>query len=906
MMFGKLNRAPFVAGFGFAALAVACNSAYAQEGGVEPGANAASGVLEEVEVRGIRRSIETAMDIKRDSINAVDAIAAEDVGKMPDQNVAESLQRIPGVTIERNGGDGQFVSVRGLGPDFNAVTINGRTLATDNIGRAFSFDVLPSELITGAEVYKSPIASTNGASIGATIDIKTIRPLDQDEFVGAVSIKNVFNELADSNNPSLSGLLSYRNEEGTFGVAVAASYVSRETRTDNFAISAGHTMRSSDGFFAGRLGDGVAEFSNIDTPSNIAPTFMLREDDRIGFNAAIQFRPSEDVTHTIDALYTSLDQVNHDVGLAFDFSGGTLVENTVANGSAVYQKLEGGFVDEIVYHRERPSETKMLGYNLEWINDDLTLDFDVSYSEATIDDPVNDWFTTVRRNNMTLWYDRSSGSPIYDYGFSSPDYANAATDVNNVGGHYVNIGGSALNDKTFEVKLDGKWEADSGLVAYAGIAAQNREKTKTQFGMGFDVQCAFCGGTDVYGQMPSNLFAPTGLTFFEGTSGNFVRDWIDYDVREYTEALRAYPGPYVVWMDTDGYSDPVFQPEGSSVVKEDVINAYFMVDFETELAGMPMAVNTGVRIESTDFSSNGAAQTVLSAVPNGTGQNIITLSDVVPVGFEGDYVDILPSLNVRLNLTDDLVARFAASRVMTRPTLDDLSPAQFILSNPGNESITRGNPDLLPFRASQADLGLEWYFAEYGMLSFTTFYKNIDSFVTQRTSPVTVDQVVFQVTEPENGDGATVSGFEIGYRQMLEFLPIEGFGVEASYTNVSTTADFANEVTGVNYGLEGLSENSYSAVAFYEQNGLSARLAYTYRDEFLQVAFGRNGDPEIFDAYDQLDGSVSYEVTDNLMLMLEALNLTDSDEFIYSTTSNRTKEFRNTGRRFTAGLRYRF
>jgi len=344
------------------------------------------------------------------------------------------------------------------------------------------------------------------------------------------------------------------------------------------------------------------------------------------------------------------------------------------------------------------------------------------------------------------------------------------------------------------------------------------------------------------------------------------------------------------------------------VVEEDVISGYLMFDYETEIADMPLSVNTGIRVESTEFSSNGAAQTVLSAKPSGTGQNIITLSDVVPVGFDGDYIDILPSLNVKLGLTDQLIARFAASRVMTRPTLSDLSPAQTILTNPGNESITRGNPDLEPFRASQLDLGLEWYFSEFGLLSASAFYKNIDSFVALRTTPEQVDEVVFQVTEPDNGEGAEVKGIEIGYRQVFDFLPspFDGFGAEASYTRVTSDADFANAVTGVNYGLEGLSENSYSLTGFYEKGPLQARLAYTYRDNFLQVAFGRNGDPEFFDDYDQLDGSISYEVNDNFTLMLEALNLTDSDEFIYSSTTDRTKEYRTTGRRFTVGFRVRY
>jgi TonB-dependent receptor len=867
--------------------------------------------IEVIEVRGMLKTIKEAISIKRESINSVDAIAAEDVGKMPDQNVAESLQRIPGVTIERNNGDGQLISVRGLGPDYNAVTLNGRTLATDNQGRAFSFDVLPSELITGAKVYKSPTAKLNGASIGATIDITTLRPLAQDEFVTAFSIKDFYNDLSESHSPSLSGLVSYRNEESTFGASLVVSYLERESRIDNFVIGAGHVPRSSTagGFFEGRLAPDVEDFTDVDTPSNVNPLFQLTNDKRLGINAAVQYMPSDDITMTVDVLYSHLDQDEHESGLAYDFSGGTLLKQIVENNSAVYQKFENGFVDQTVWLRERPSETQMIGYNLEWVKDKFTYSFDVAYSKATVEGgPENNWFTTIRRTGMTLEYDRRTGSPIYDFSVSHPDYDNAATDVNNIGGHFVEIGGTEFEDETLEYKFDVEWDSYDDIVVNAGISKQQRKKTQTQFGVPFDVMCAFCGG-EVYGPMPSDIFTATDLNWFPSYGGDVEREWVDYDVKEYIEALRAFDGPYADFLpNSTGYEDPTFQPEGSSKVKEDVWIGYLMFDYETELSGMPFAINTGVRIESTKFTSNGAAQTVLSAKPNGLGQTIIELSDVVPVGFEGDYLDILPSLNMRLSLSEDLLLRLTSSSVMTRPTLSDLSPAQHILSNPGNEAISRGNPDLDPFRASQIDLGLEWYFNQYGLLSGSIFYKNIDSFVSDQTTPEQIDEVVFQVTVPENGDGATVQGFELGYSQVFSNLPapFDGLGVEASYTMVSSDADFSNAVTGVNYGLEGLSENSYSLVGFYEKGPVQARIAYTYRDNFLQTAFGRNGDPEFFDEYDQLDGSISYAINDHFTLQFEALNLTDSEEFIYSTTPDRTKEFRKTGRRFVVGVRARF
>jgi TonB-dependent receptor len=419
--------------------------------------------------------------------------------------------------------------------------------------------------------------------------------------------------------------------------------------------------------------------------------------------------------------------------------------------------------------------------------------------------------------------------------------------------------------------------------------------------MPFGQQCAYCNSDRV---LPESLFSPTNRNFFDGSGGgDIIRDWVYYDPQELVNAVDAFAS-----QDGITFDPAIPSPSGSSVVDEDVLIGFLMADIETSLGDMPLAVNLGVRIEDTDYTSTGASRTVLSARPTGGGQNEIVVSEVVPVGFEGDYTDILPSLNARLSLTDELILRFATSRVMTRPTLSDLSPRQSIQTNPGNETIRRGNPDLDPFRASQVEAGLEWYFDDLSLLSFAAFYKNIDSFVTLVTTPQQVDEVTFQVTVPDNGEGATVHGFELGYRQVFPDLPSfwSGLGVQSSFTYADSDASYTNDVIGVSYGLEGLSKYSYSVVGFYEEGPVTARLAWTWRDEFLAVASGRNGEPEYFDAYGQLDFGFSYDFGDNVTMFVDGLNLTDEEEFIYSVTPDRTKEFRITGRRIAAGLRFRF
>jgi iron complex outermembrane receptor protein len=325
---------------------------------------------------------------------------------------------------------------------------------------------------------------------------------------------------------------------------------------------------------------------------------------------------------------------------------------------------------------------------------------------------------------------------------------------------------------------------------------------------------------------------------------------------------------------------------------------------------MPLAVNTGFRVEITNFTSEGAGQTVLSARPNGTGQNVIVLSGLTPLHFSGHYTDILPSLNARLSLTDTLILRAAASRVVSRPTLTDLSPAQSITSNPGNERITRGNPDLLPFRASQFEFGLEWYFNPDSIAAATGFYKSIDSFITRGVSTQLVDQVSFIIDQPVNGKGASVQGVELSYRTIFNSLPspFDGLGTQVSYTYTDSNANYFNaaKAGAAHYTLQGLSKNSFTFVGFYEKGPLQTRLSYTWRDHYLVAPQTQTGVPQFSDTYKQLDAGVQYSINDHIILTADAVNLTNSKEFTYANVLQNTQTYREVGRRYAVGFRAKY
>jgi TonB-dependent receptor len=897
----------------------------------------------DIVVTGIRASQRQSINIKRNAINAVDAIASEDLGKMPDQNVAESLQRVPGITIDRNRGVGNGVTVRGLGPQFNTVTVNGRVIATDGAGREFNFDILPSELIAGASVFKSPQANLNGASIGATVDIRTLRPLDQSSgFNGGGSLRANYDDMSNKKTPSGAAYLTWKSDSGRFGASVVVSYDDKNERTDNFSVGASSYPRSFDDGYYGSVGAAggatcvgsvtngacapridtskVTLFRNVDMYHNFVNQVEFDHRKRLGINGTVQYKATDNLLITVDGLLSHVNDHYHGSGIVPDFSGGTLVNQVVeggtntteiingqaqtvhVGGTAVSETFHDGTVDEIVENRPQKSTTYLIGMNAKWSNGPFTLALDLDASRAKYKDP-DGLFTTVRLKHMDYTYDRRTGSPIAQFTLSNPNYANAATDVDHRLAHYVGPEGQIRDDRLKEAHLDGSWAGDQ-VTAYGGLGYSHRSKKTIGF-LEPNV-CAYCG-SDV--PLPSSLFTPTTFNFFNGGKGGNTANWVDYDTDKLVQTMIGLNSTANPALHSGDFLPITQDPAGSSSVKEKVALGYLMFEFKGDLGELPLAINAGARFEDTNFTSSGFGQTVVSAKPNGTGQNIIVLSPVSPVSFSGHYTDILPSINARLSLTPKLILRAAASRVISRPTLTDLSSAQTITSNPGNERISRGNPNLLPFRASQAETGLEWYYNPDSVVSATLFYKAIDSFITRGVSTQTVDQVTFIVDQPVNGKGATVKGLELNYRTVFKFLPglLDGLGTQLSYTFTDSNADYANAAKqAAHYSLAGLSKNSYSIVAFYEKGPIQLRASYTWRSKYLFTPQTQTGVPEFVDSYSQLDAGVQVSLTKNVILTADATNLTNSNEFHYANVIGNTQEYRSVGRRYSAGVRVRF
>lgn len=927
---------------GLAGAALICASmtdAYAQE----PPSGLPATPLQEVIVTGIRGSQRQAIDIKKEAVNAVDAIASEDLGKMPDQNVAESLQRLPGVTIDRTRGVGNGVTVRGLGPQFNTVTLNGRVLATDGQGREFNFDVLPPELISGADVYKSPQANLNGSSIGATINIHSLRPLEQKVGLqGGGSVRANIDELGGHTTPSGALYATWKSDSGRLGISTVLSYDDKNERTDDFFVGASSAPRSfDDGYYGAatnnggtlcvgsvvagvcnpRIPNNVTLFRNVDMYHNFVNQVEISRRRRSGLDTTIQFDATPELRLTGDALVSYYDEHLHNSGIVPDFSGGTLVNQVVqggtdttemvagqprtvhVGGTAVSESFSKGTVDEIVENLPARSLTELFGANATWTHDALTLSLDIDTSRARYRDP-NGLFTTVRLKNIDYTYDRRTGTPIAAFTVSNPNYSPVATDVNHRLAHYVGAEAQNFDDKINEGRIDAKWDGGDALL-FGGVGYSDRTKGTT--GFTDPTGCGYCG-SDV--PLPSSLFTPTNFNIFGGRGGGNATNWVDYNTNALFDEMQKLNSTADPALHSGPLGPIVPDPAASSQVEEKVGTAYLMAELHSHVGSLPLAVNSGVRVEITNFTSDGNGQTVVSAKPNGTGQNVIVLSGLTPLHFSGHYTDVLPSLNARLNLTDTLLLRAAASRVVSRPTLTDLSSAQNITSNPGNERISRGNPDLLPFRASQFELGLESYFNPDSIAAATFFYKSIDSFITRGVSTQLVDQVSFIIDQPVNGKGASVDGVELNFRTVFSMLPapLDGLGTQISYTYTDSNASYVNPATpeASHYSLQGLSKDSITFVGFYEKGPVQARLAYTWRDHYLVAPQTQTGVPQFNDTYQQLDAGVQYSINSHIILTADAVNLTNSKEFTYANVIENTQTYREVGRRYTVGVRGKF
>ncbi len=907
----------------------------------DPAVDNAAAELEEVVVTGIRRSLRDSAALKRNSSQVVDGISAEDLGKFPDVNVAESLQRITGVAITRTrGGEGQFVTVRGLGEEFNGVTYNNRLIATENNGREFSFDVIASELISGAQVFKSTTSSQGDGSLGGLVNIQSARPLDNPGFRASGSVSTQYENLADDFGLRASGVVSNSWANDTMGILASFSYQQRDARTDvaESIFLVNDVQVDANGIaFAGDLdanGDGLNDESGAailtrDARFNsFAAGLAEQELERIGGTVAFQYTPSDQFSLTLDALYTTFENPSELDQFSFFPSvlAPGLVSNAQLNGANQVVSFDAvPFATEFVGRRaEGDSETIALGANAEWkVGESSYFTLDVAYSEA---DGQRDDFGSAGGSGefFVIGYtdgfiqQRFTGGPVPDVFYTAANTPGAPqvplSDLSPLDArlHFARTDIVEVSDEVFSIKGDYELEIGSTSSLKVGFDFVDREKANTAFN-NIPTQCFFCGYATPFsvGGDPATLFdglTPGNFLSSSGANVNSVFPRLNIDV------LRAAFNGL-----EPGVLDPILDQTASFVVDESVLGAYVQLDFEGTLGELPYRANAGVRFAQTDLTSTGFGNVlsdITSVVQATDGNNqTFTLNSPSAVSVNNDYFDVLPSFNFSVDLTDQWILRSGFSRSLSRPTLTDLSTRFSIAStNVGGEAITRSNPELEAIRSNNFDFSAEWYGEGGTYFSAALFYKDITDFVTQVVTDENVvindvqqqlegggvlqrgpTEFTFRVQEPSNGDTAEIYGIEVGG----QYLASNGLGVAANFTLVESEATSGGNVSQ----LENISDLAANLSLFYEDNKWAARVSYNFRSDYLVGQTFEGGRDEFIDDFQQVDLSVSYYISDSLTLFAEGINVFEEDLFRFSETQDFLETFEINGSRWVFGLR---
>jgi len=883
-----------------------------------------------VVVSGIRASLSSSLTTKRLQDGVVDAVSAEDAGKFPDTNIAESLQRVTGVQIQRNGGEGRYISVRGLGPEFNNVLVNGRTMTSDTGGREFSFDLLSSDLISKALVYKTSQPFLPEGGIGSTVDIQTARPLSGK--VGHSSVVNVSSSW-DSNSkkytPNASGMYSFANADRSFGVTGSLSYTDRASK-QNKAINDAWNYRDVS-MINGDLNSRGLTMADVTTRKLYMPqSYGFQQEDesrkRVVGNLTIQYNPSPTWKMTADGLYSRLDQNNkviafsdwnNPVQLGVKYDQNDQVTSFLRPGSTFYANNpaiagpgtllgEANSNDMIAKGGDRLSVTKAFGLNSKWkVGDEWRIEGDISTSRTTSDS--NDMWVVagmIPKNGDTLTF---GSTPTITFGDN-------IADPNNVSAHAVSNGDVRNTDKLHEGRLSAAWEHEIGYFKGidTGLAHSQRKVDRTKWGN--DAWNAFSG---YHVPLPASLFTVKQMDDFMNTGGKIPSQYLSFDPYAYMNYLNQ-PSLLPQSNDPAYYSDLTRFPNGPMAidytkpsmwaVKEKVSSFY--VDSKWEGSGW--SANAGVRVVRVKSSSTGISRELLSAVksPNDTtfiqvwGPNQVTT-------VENSYNSVLPSANIKFDLRSDMLLRLGASKTETRPTLSQLGVENWYGGRFGDVQTGGGNPYLKPMQSKNFDISYEWYLSKTNYVSAAVFMKKVSDFLETTIVDMRIPQFneIVHDSRVRNGQKGKIKGVEIAGQYAFDTSIgwLQGFGVSANYTYVDATAQRETDnVATPSCGYPGLSPQSYNGSVFYERGDFQARVSYNWRNHFSVDCGGGSTQARNRSAYGQTDASLRYNLTPNLAIYADAINIANSRTHEYAVNQSQFLTLEDVGRRVSVGLRAAF
>ena len=870
--------------------------------------------LETVTVTGFRATLQEAREIKRKAVNEVESIVAEDIGKMPDLNLAESIQRLPGVAMTREGGEGRNITLRGFSPDFTRTTLNGMEVpassdgldsggVTLNASRSFDFHVFAAELFNRVDVQKTQRASLEEGGMAGTVDLFTAKPFDFNGLAIMGSAEEGYNTLTQALDPRLAVMVSDTFAHDKLGVLLSVAVSQRTVHQEGW----GSVLWTSPNKAGDKWDDAATKVTG--TPSNYCGAadalncvyspnlpradFFGNKQKRLGLTASVQFRPVDDMLFTFDALHSELDNDRQNYnsmewllthGPAGGFVGQTPVSFTIAPNGKQLQAASFQNVTSWYEARQQHSVSKFDQYVLsgEWN----------PTNKVTVNSLIGMARDKANRTEVRPYY--RSVPHDFSFDFSKnwlvPDVSFGSYDPNNPANYIDAITGSHRSNnvekENFTSKADVVYKTDTFSIQ-AGIDYNDRQVT---YGEGAGNNPAF---------NPSNYTKPFPVSDFGNDLPGGAKLWT-WAVADFDKLFR------------DGIYTNVFTPDLSKwwSVDEKTLAGFVELNSEFDVAGMRLRADTGMRFVQTSLKSK--------AILSGT-----------PTQVTNSYDSYLPSLNLALDVTDDLVARFAYARSMARPGLNSLNIAGPVFGYNGRTVGNIGNPDLKPYESNDLDLSLEWYTGKGGLVAIGLFNKDMVTSLTTTNVVKMVPKeywaaiyadpqydpsyqadpakVPYTWSIPTNREGGNhVQGVEFTFNQPFTFLPewfsvlpgwVGNFGVASNYTYVK-----ANDSTG-------LSPNSFNYTFYYDQGDFGVRMSVNQRDNYLLSDPATNGNAQEYKyGPTHVDFAAFYNVNDHLTVRIEGVNITDEIERIYDTgdgTMNTTREFSHTGAQWFLGVRYR-
>ncbi|MGL6160707.1 TonB-dependent receptor [Microbulbifer sp.] len=874
--------------------------------------------LEEIVVTGIRSSVTKALDMKRTEVGVSDAISADDIASLPDENIAESIQRIPGIQIQRSNGRGALISIRGLGPEYAATTVNGQAFASAQFDEGFRYDIVQSELASNIQVFKTPSASVDEGGLSGTVNIGTAKPLGFNETKRLLKVTGI--RSGDRNSTTPGGSFTYIDQlNDRLGVLFNVGYQELDTRYD-LMYSQRFTDIDADG-------DGESDFTASGIPVERTNRPRLRREDgnteRLLFNGAVQYFVNDDLELNFTAILADDDRKINFQQLVPLFGGGdpapsiTLLGQTGATVDQVLAENIRVEANHTLQTEDRAS--KAFTGQADWvISDNLKTKGVLHYTAGSMDKVERAIVLGIRSD---LRVDMDTSNPAFISNGLNPVSDPDSWAVDNL--FRNDIAGKVETFETDElaIQFDLEYTFDTGMLRSlkAGIKhrAQTLDTESTRFDRNYHDE-------DVV-NAPFPTVADANVVVKDFTGGEFPGLSLNYVLPDVDAYLASF--------DASGHTiEGNFSEDSFFEIDRDIFTVYGQLDFEVgDLRG-----NAGLRYARTNrdidtVNFDGGIQVTTGAFTDIGGDS------GVPTSTSFDYDNWLPSLNLAYDLTEDVILRAAAGRVLVRPIIGDTATfgRSIAATDDGTDTIItveEGSFDLPALTADQFDLSAEWYFSESSAVSLAYFRKDVENQIASETvcpsdfalADVSADSAtgecvgddgnIYNIIRNRTTDGVLkINGVELAYNQSFDFLPapFDGLGLIANYTVLD--ADNPDE----KQPLLGSSEDTYNFIAYYENGGFSGRVALNHRSEYsIENSFSGDSyapsseivpDPgSRLDARNQIDVSLAYAFDEGLKLSLEGINVNGDYERGTRFESSRLQSVATFGSTWFLNAQYNF